>query len=105
MNVIAITEFLSANPDSVSEILEDIGFSNIKFDTAKKQFRFARGEGNNPTSILMNLDTLKYFCFSTNNKGNLYTLVMERQGISFPECLRYIAKKSRHTVGRFGQQY
>lgn len=93
MNVITITEFLSGHPDSVSEILEDIGFSNIKFDTVKKQFRFARGEGNNPTSILMNLDTLKYFCFSTNSKGNLYTLVMEREGMSFPECLRYIAKK------------
>lgn len=35
MNVITITEFLSGHPDSVSEILEDIGFSNIKFDTVK----------------------------------------------------------------------
>ena len=94
MNVIAITEFLSVHPDSVCEILEDIGFSNIKFDAVKRQFRFARGEGNNPTSILMNLDTLKFFCFSTNDKGNLYTLVMEKQGMSFPECLRYIAKKA-----------
>ena len=101
MNVIAITEFLSVHPDSVCEILEDIGFSNIKFDAVKRQFRFARGEGNNPTSILMNLDTLKFFCFSTNDKGNLYTLVMGRNVISRMSSI--YCKKSWNTAVKCGK--
>lgn len=94
MNVIAVTEYLSSNSDSVYEILEDIGFTHIKYDNIKKQFRFARGEGNNPTSILLSLDSLQFYCFSTNDKGNLYTLIMDKKGLSFPQALDYIAKKT-----------
>ena len=94
MNVMTVTEHLSQHPDTVCEILEELDYSNIKFDNGKRQFRFARGEGNNPTSILMNLDSLQFFCFSTNAKGNLYTLTMEKLNMKFPDALKFIAKKA-----------
>lgn len=94
MNVIALSERLSSDSDSVYRILEEIGFTNIRYDPHKRQFRFARREGGNPTSVILNQDTLQFFCFRTNSKGNLYTLVMEKMGIGFAECLNYVCKKA-----------
>lgn len=55
-------------------------------------FRFAREYGRNPTSIVLNLNTLSFHCFSDSKaKGNLYTIVMERRELNFPQALDWIA--------------
>ena len=94
MNVITVTEYLSERYEIVADILEELGFCKIRFDKEKRQFRFARSENSNPTSILLDLNSLRYFCFSTNDKGNLYTLIMNKKSINFPEALEFAAKKA-----------
>lgn len=92
MNVIQMTQYLSDNPDDVLTLLHSLGFENITHNKAKNELRFARDCGRNPSSIKLNLDTLSFKCFSTNEKGNIYTLVMERDNIRyFPDALKYVA--------------
>ena len=91
MNVMRVNEALSADEDVVREILEELGFTRLTFDACKRTFRFAREEGRNPTSMVLNLDTLSFHCFSTNSKGNLYTLIMQRKDMNFPNALKWAA--------------
>ena len=86
-----VNEALSADEDVVREILEELGFTQLTFDACKRTFRFAREEGRNPTSMVLNLDTLSFHCFSTNSKGNLYTLIMQRKDMNFPNALKWAA--------------
>lgn len=86
-----VNEALSADEDVVREILEELGFTQLTFDACKRIFRFAREEGRNPTSMVLNLDTLSFHCFSTNSKGNLYTLIMQRKDMNFPNALKWAA--------------
>ena len=41
--------------------------------------------------MVLNLDTLSFHCFSTGNKGNLYTLIMQRKDMNFPTALKWAA--------------
>ena len=91
MNVVKITEILSENSELVRNILDDIGFTNITYNNQKRTFRFARDIDTNPTSMVLNLDTLSFHCFSTNSKGNLYTLIMQRKDMNFPNALKWAA--------------
>lgn len=86
-----VNEALSADEYVVREILEELGFTQLTFDACKRTFRFAREEGRNPTSMVLNLDTLSFHCFSTNSKGNLYTLIMQRKDMNFPNALKWAA--------------
>lgn len=86
-----VNEALSADEDVVRGILEELGFTQLTFDACKRTFRFAREEGRNPTSMVLNLDTLSFHCFSTNSKGNLYTLIMQRKDMNFPNALKWAA--------------
>ena len=91
MNVMRVNEALSADENIVREILEELEFTQLTFDACKRTFRFAREEGRNPTSMVLNLDTLSFHCFSTNSKGNLYTLIMQRKDMNFPNALKWAA--------------
>ena len=91
MNVMRVNEALSADENIVREILEELEFTQLTFDACKRTFRFAREEGRNPTSMVLNLDTLSFHCFSTGNKGNLYTLIMQRKDMNFPNALKWAA--------------
>ena len=86
-----VNEALSADENIVREILEELEFTQLTFDACKRTFRFAREEGRNPTSMVLNLDTLSFHCFSTNSKGNLYTLIMQRKDMNFPNALKWAA--------------
>ena len=86
-----VNEVLSSDENIVREILEELEFTQLTFDACKRTFRFAREEGRNPTSMVLNLDTLSFHCFSTNSKGNLYTLIMQRKDMNFPNALKWAA--------------
>lgn len=105
MNLIALSEHLSNNPDIIRLILEDLGFDNISQNDSKKTLRFARKGGNNPTSMVFNLDRLSYYCFSNNNKGNLYSLCMKEKNISFHSALNYITNKANLDKSQFNISY
>lgn len=92
INHLRLTEHLRGNADACINILEDLGYQNISHLYSKNELRFSREEGTNPTSMKLSLETLKFVCFSTNEYGNLYTLVMKNKDMSFPKALNYVAE-------------
>jgi len=93
LNAVRLSEYLTNNKDGILTILESLDFTDIQYNSSKNEFRFAREEGRNPSSVRLSLDTLLFKCFSTNEKGNIYTLVMMRTGDKyFPNALNYIAE-------------
>lgn len=70
-----------------------MGFTQITYRGQKNELRFSRDEGHNPTAMRLKLDTLKFDGFSINAHGNLYSLVMNYEKLSFPEALHFIADK------------
>jgi DNA primase len=69
-----------------------LNYQNINHVTSKNELRFSREEGTNPTSVKLSLETLKFVCFSTNDFGNIYTLVMKNKNLNFPQALNYVAE-------------
>lgn len=92
INHLRLTENLKGNADACINILEDLGYQNINHLQSRNELRFSREEGTNPTSMRMSLETLKFVCFSTNEYGNLYTLIMKNKGLTFPKALNYVAE-------------
>ena len=68
-----------------------MGFTQITYRQHKNEIRFSRDEGHNPTAMRLKLDTLKFDGFSINAHGNLYSLVMKYENMTFPEALHFIA--------------
>lgn len=69
-----------------------MGYTQITYRTSKNELRFSREDGHNPTSMRLKIDTLKFDGFSINAHGNIYTLVMTTQKLSFPNALKYVAE-------------
>jgi len=88
-----LTEYLSGHHDYTIDILNELDFTDISRNKQKQQVRFAREDGRNPSSVVLDLSTLAFKCFSDNSKGNLYTLIMKKKGLSFPASLNYVADK------------
>lgn len=93
INAMMLTNHLSNDADACITILEALGYDNIKHIRNKHELRFSRDEGQNPSAMRFNLQTLKFVCFSTNERGNIYSLVMKRKQVNFPQALHFIANK------------
>lgn len=93
MNSISLINNLAENREKVEEILIKLGYE-FTFDSSKQQYRFARINGSNPTSTVLSLKTLNYFCFSNRDKGNIISLVMKTKAIGFYEAIQWIANVS-----------
>ncbi len=93
MDAVRLTEYLSRNADAVIQLLEELGFDRIIHNRAQNKVRFAREEGRNPSSVSLNLETLFYKCFSTNERGNIFSLIMLRRNLTFPMALDFVASK------------
>lgn len=75
------------------KVLESLGFENINYYISGREFRFPRKIDGNPTGTRIKVDTLNYQCYTTGEKGNLYTLVMNCMGYTyFPNALEYVVK-------------
>lgn len=94
MDAIALQSKLENQPDKIIQILEALGFENIKFNPTKNTLRFAREEQRNPTSCMVDCGTLRFFVFSTNQKGNIFSLIMDVKKCSFPDALKFAARKA-----------
>mgnify|MGYP000026445557 CR=1 FL=1 len=92
MDVNVLTSKLENQPDKIIQILEALGFENIKFNPLKNNLRFAREEQRNPTSCMLDCGTLRFFVFSTNQKGNLFSLIMDVKRCSFPDSLKFVRR-------------
>jgi len=92
ISVEKLNEQLLGDFDAIVTILEALGITNINPNFTRREIRCSREDGRNPSSIRINVDTLYYRCFSTGEKGSIYTLVMNRKGINFPDALRWVAR-------------
>ena len=93
MNVIKLKEYLANNPDDAISLIEGLGFANITHNRIKNQLRFAKEYGSNPTSICLHLDTLQFRCFSTDSRGDIITLIMQKENLDFRKALNYVVTK------------
>lgn len=91
MNALKLTEHLSNRKNEILNVLESIEYKSISYNSSKNELRFARDYGRNPSSVKLNIETLNFTCFSTNERGNLYTLVMKQKNLNFPQSLEYVA--------------
>jgi hypothetical protein len=89
---IALKNYIINNPEYIELILEQTGFHYIDYNSTKKEYRCAREEGRNPTSVKVNRETLSATCFSTNLKGDLINLVQSKLYTSFPNTIKKIAE-------------
>lgn len=92
MNVIRLNEFLSGNKDAVETILANLGCENIRYNSSSEEFRFSLHEGKNPNSSVVKVNNLKFQCFSSNEKGSIYNLVMIKLRCSFPRALQWVTE-------------
>jgi hypothetical protein len=92
MDVSALKNYIINNPEYIELILEQTGFHYIDYNSTKKEYRCAREEGRNPTSVKVNRETLSATCFSTNLKGDLINLVQSKLYTSFPNTIKKIAE-------------
>lgn len=95
---------MRGNVDLCVTLLESLGYSQISYRAQRNELRFSREEGRNPTSMRLKVDTLKFDGFSTNLHGDVYTLVMETENLSFPQALKYIAKALNFKTNQFNQK-
>lgn len=103
MNALKLTEHLSNSKDEILQVLESLEYKSISYNSSKNEFRFARDFGRNPSSVRLNLETLNFICFSTNEKGNLYTLIMNRKEVNFPQALKYVADLLGYEKSKFNR--
>jgi len=92
VNVLTLSNYLMNNLDGCISVLEEMGYSDISYRPSRNELRFSREGGHNPTAMRLKIDTLKFDGFSMNLHGNIYTLVMETENISFPKALKWVAK-------------
>lgn len=92
MDVHALKQHIIDNPDHIETILEKSGFHNVTDNYKQNEFRAAREEGRNPTSVRVSKDTLSAMCFSTNLKGDLITLVQAKLDLSFPKTINKVSE-------------
>ena len=93
INSIRLKDSISGKIEIIVGILESLGYDRITVHNYK-ELRFPRIGGSNPTSMSFDLSSLKYYCFSTNDHGDIFSLVMNNLGYSFGEALKYVALKS-----------
>lgn len=92
VNVIKLNEKLSDDRDAIETLLNEIGCENIHYNATRNEIRCSRDEGKNPTAVRIKLDTLRFSCFSTNEQGSLYNLIMAKTGKTFPETLSWVSR-------------
>lgn len=90
VNVAKLNEQLSDDKEAIEAILDEIGCENIRYNPQKNEIRCSREEGKNPTAVRVKVDSLRFSCFSTNEQGSIYNLVMSKTNRTFPETLRWI---------------
>ena len=89
LDVVQLQNQIIAHPTKIADLLEKMGFERIKDNGT--YYSFQNLNGDNPKAVVIYKSNLKYINFSHGSEGNIFTLVMETKGYSFPETLKYVA--------------
>lgn len=104
INALSLANYLSNNATACVSLLEKMGYTQITYRRQKNELRFSREAGANPSAMRLKLDTLKFDGFSINIHGNLFSLVMSAQQLSFPQALHYITGQLGLSKNRFSEK-
>lgn len=80
-----IKEKLINDTDLLIKILEDYGFCDTWIDKKQENLRCAYAEGENNTSVCVNLSNLYSTIFSKNVKGDIYSILQWKSGANFKQ--------------------
>ncbi len=96
MDVQVLSERLIDNSDDLIKILVRLGFDDerIRYNATKHLITAPRpsDDADNPNGFLLYTDKLKWLYTTRAGHGNIYSLVMELKGWTFPEALRGISQ-------------
>jgi len=87
--------------DAIISLLESLELTEITYNKMRHEVRCAREEGRNPSSVKIDTNTLYYNCFSTGQKGSIYSLIMEKLNLSFPQALSWVAQALKLEKSQF----
>lgn len=80
-------EYINEKAD-IEQLLKYYNFKNINKSGNYIRSSCAIHGGNNPTAFVFNLENKLWFCHTGCQKGgDIYELIMEMEGISFPEAV------------------
>lgn len=86
MDILDLKKRLSENPEEIVEILEFYGYSKMRIHNT--EIRCARDDDGSGNSIRIRLDEKLYFSdFVTQDKGDLFSLIMIQKNKSFIQVL------------------
>ncbi len=83
------------NAASIVEIASQ--YTTLK-QRGKKHFGLCPFHSEKTPSFTVDEDKQLFHCFGCNIGGDLFTLVMEKENLSFPEALRFLAEKYNITL-------
>ena len=94
IDAIGLKGYLCDKEDEIIKILDHIGIDidTIKHHPTQNYLSMCRKGGDNKNGLLIWLDNLNYKMMTRNRSGNIFTLVMDETGCSFPKALENIAK-------------
>lgn len=90
MDIDALQQKLINNKDDILKIVENLGFKDIK--DKGRYCNFPRITGDNPAAIVVYYNSLRYVCFTHNDSGNIFTLVMRMMNVKFIQAVDWICK-------------
>ena len=89
MDVTRLQEKLISEPDKIVVVLERLGYEPKDHGN---YFAMKNIDGDNQSAIVLWKNTLKYQNYTRDKRGNLFTLVMDASGVSFPQALKNVSK-------------
>lgn len=93
MDVNALQSKLENQPDKIIQILEALGFENIRFNP-QKQSEICSRRTKKPDQLSGGLCNVTILCLFYESKGNIFSLIMDVKRCSFPDALKFAAIKA-----------
>lgn len=90
MGVLELQNKIIAHPEYIEELFEATGFENIR--DRGEYYSMQNIGGDNPSAIAIYKDNLHYENFSHGSRGDIFTLIMETKGCSFPDSIEYVQR-------------
>ena len=96
MNVEEVSEQLRQDPSLIIKVLVKLGFpeEKIKYRASNNMISSPRPEegADNMQGFILYCDSLWWKYNTRTGKGNIYTLVMDRKRVNFPQAVSMVAK-------------
>jgi len=94
MNMKKLKNHLIENPDYIEVLLEKL-FYNVKFfDNKSPQWRMSLSKDDISNHIRLYSSNLQYKDYKYNEKGDIFSLLMNKLNINLGKCINMLAEKS-----------